>query len=140
MTGGVLPDGADTVLMIEHVEEHMLETGHQVKYLGTDSQAKSSNFSPRGEDVPEGTLVLERGTVLGPKHTALLASGGYAPVSVSTLPRVALFSTGNEVVEPNALPEVHQIRNANAPQTRTQLKELGIEPAYYASYRTTRKP
>lgn len=127
MTGGVLPEGADTVIMVEQSEEH----ANYVNYTGSDPGSHPPNYSPRGEDVPLGTRVVSQGTLLGPQHTALLASVGYASVSVYALPKVGLLSTGNEVVEPGQKPQPHQIRNANAPQTIAQLSRLGITPTYY---------
>ncbi|MFO7729967.1 MAG: molybdopterin molybdotransferase MoeA [Spirochaetia bacterium] len=127
MTGGVLPEGADTVIMVEQSEE----SSNYVRYTGSSPQAHPPNFSPRGEDVPLGRRVLSRGTLLGPQHTALLASVGYASLVVYGLPKVGLLSTGNEVVEPGDIPEPHQIRNANAPQAVAQLSRMGITPSYY---------
>src|SRR6056297_194927 len=117
MTGGVLPEGADIVIMVEQSKEYPKDaTEIYVQYTGSDSGSHPPNFSPRGEDVPLGTRVVTQGTLLGPQHTALLASVGYGSLLVYALPKVGLLSTGNEVVEPGQKPEAHQIRNANAPQ------------------------
>jgi molybdopterin molybdotransferase len=102
-----------------------------VRLTGTDPEHVPSNFSPRGEDIRKGSPVLSRGTILGARHTALMASVGYESVAVRPLPQVGLLSTGDEVVEPGATPAPQQIRNANAPQTIAQLAELGIVPTYY---------
>lgn len=145
MTGGVLPEGADTVVMIEQTEETTLQGESErlepadrgrdeetyVRFTGTDPSTLPSNFSPRGEDVRRKKLLLSRATILSAKHTALIASVGYESVAVHTLPKVGLLSTGDEVVEPGSTPEPQQIRNANAPQTVAQLAELGIVPTYY---------
>ncbi|MDZ7794604.1 MAG: molybdopterin molybdotransferase MoeA [Spirochaetia bacterium] len=132
MTGGVLPEGADTVIMVEQSKEYPKDAAEMyVRYTGSDPGFHPPNFSPRGEDVPLGTRVVTQGTLLGPQHTALLASVGYGSVSVYALPKVGLLSTGNEVVEPGQKPEPHQIRNANAPQAVAQLSRMEIIPTYY---------
>lgn len=127
MTGGVLPEGADTVIMVEQSQED----SEHIRYTGGDPQTHPPNFSPCGEDVPLGAKVVSQSTLLGPQHTALLASVGYGSVLVYALPKVGLLSTGNEVVEPEQKPEAHQIRNANAPQAVAQLSRMGITPTYY---------
>ncbi|MFP4267898.1 MAG: molybdopterin molybdotransferase MoeA [Spirochaetaceae bacterium] len=131
MTGGVLPEGADTVVMVENSREYTEGAQRLVAFEGVDPQSSPANYSPRGEDVPEGTQVLSAGTILQSNHIALLASVGKPCPQAAALPKVGLLSTGNEVVEPGTPPEAHQIRNANASQAAVQLEELKIEPTYY---------
>ncbi len=131
MTGTVLPDGADMVAMVEYSAEHT-DGGTTFVTLEDDRIiGGSSNFSPRGEDVKAGSLVLSAGTVLSSKHIALLASVGYARALVKRLPRVGLLASGNEVIEPEENPDLFQVRNANANQAMAQLGDLGIRPRYY---------
>src|SRR6056297_1106490 len=127
MTGGVLPEGADTVIMVEQSQED----SEHIRYNGSEPGSHPPNYSPRGEDVPLGARVVSQNTLLGPQHTALLASVGYGSVSVYALPKVGLLSTGNEVVEPGQKPEAHQIRNANAPQAVAQRSRMGINHTCY---------
>lgn len=131
MTGGVLPEGADTVVMVEESREYTEGPDRYVVFEGIDGRNTPANYSPQGEDVPEGTTVLSAGTILKPHHIALLASVGKPAVQAAALPQVGLLSTGNEVVEPGTNPKAHQIRNANASQAAAQLEELNIVPAYY---------
>jgi molybdopterin molybdotransferase len=131
MTGGILPEGADMVFMVEDSFSEGPDGGVRVLYKGGEPGTCPQNYSPRGEDTPEGKIVLKMGTVLAPKSVAVLASVGRDVIEVRTLPRVGLVSTGNEVVEPWTAPEPHQIRNANAAQSIAQLASLGIVPTYY---------
>jgi molybdopterin molybdotransferase len=131
MTGGVLPEGAECVVMVEDTESFQESGSTFVRFTGNTGRRVPGNYSERGEDVKKGDLIIPRGTILGTRHLALLASIGMAEVPVAALPRVAVISTGNEVVEPDVFPEAHQIRNANGAQTLAQLKELGIEGNYY---------
>jgi len=128
MTGAVLPSGADTVVMAESTE---IDEDGRMLFKGTEAEKMITNFSSRGEDIQKNTVVLEKGTILHAKHSALLSSIGYSAVPVFTLPRVGIISTGNEVLEVDSHPESHQIRNANAAQIRSQLSGLHIVPSSY---------
>jgi molybdopterin molybdotransferase len=94
LTGAPLPPGADTVVMQEHVHRdgNFLEVPAGIVQGG-------ENVRPRGEDVEAGRVVLERGTFIRPQEMGLLASLGLTHVWVTKCPRVAVLSTGNEVVE-----------------------------------------
>ncbi len=124
MTGASVPAGADTVIMVEHTEQ--LDENN-IRF--TKSHSKS-NICVLGEDVRKGDILLKRGTLLLPHHISVLASVGYNQVTVSDLPRVALISTGNELVEPHNAPNASQIRNSNAYNLSAQLKAMGIEVHY----------
>lgn len=121
MTGASVPKGADTVVMIEHVrvEGTRVEVPRALD-LGT-------NVNPRGKDATAGTQVLEPGCRLGYAEIALLASFGLGEVAVYRRPRVAILATGDELVEVDAQPEPHQIRNSNSWSLAAQVMRAGGE-------------
>jgi molybdopterin molybdotransferase len=106
MTGAPTPAGADTVIPLEHVER----VGPKVR-IGP--AAKGANVRHRGEDVREGSVVLEAGTVLRPQELGLIASLGLPQVLLRRRPRVALLSTGDEVAEPGQPRRTGQIYDSN---------------------------
>src|SRR3989441_6976210 len=107
LTGGVLPAGADTVVMVEDVRL----AGEAVTVPG-DLRA-GSNFHRPGADVKAGELVLSTGTPLGAAELGLAAALGFAEVEVRRRPRVALLSTGDELVEVGKQPGPGQITDSN---------------------------
>lgn len=124
MTGGMMPVGATTVLMVEHTE---ITGKDKIKF----NQPKTSpNFCKKGEDVAVGQVVLSKGTKITPANVAVLASVGKVFPMVAKLPRVGVLSTGNELVEPFEKPQGSQIRNSNSYQLLAQLANIGIEGSY----------
>ncbi|HPD16348.1 MAG TPA: molybdopterin molybdotransferase MoeA [Planctomycetota bacterium] len=124
MTGAPVPKGADTVVRIEDTEPGI--SRDQVRVL--KATEKGQNICLRAEDVRKGDLVLRAGEVVTPLHVPTLAACGAAAVPVVRRPTVAVLSTGNEVVPPEATPREGQIRDANAPYVAARLRLLGIEP------------
>jgi len=106
MTGALMPAGADTVVPQELSER----AGEWIDLRLVDPGA---NVRARGEDVRAGEVVLRAGAVLRPQDLGLVASLGFADVRVHRRPRVALFSTGDEVVEPGRPRDPGQIYDAN---------------------------
>jgi len=106
MTGAPMPRGADTVVPQELSES----AGDWVDLRAVDPGA---NVRSRGEDVQAGAVVLQAGAVLRPQDLGLVASLGFAEVRVHRRPRVALLSTGDEVVEPGQSRRPGQIYDAN---------------------------
>jgi molybdopterin molybdotransferase len=106
MTGAPMPRGADTVVPQELSES----AGGWVELRAVDPGA---NVRSRGEDVRAGAVVLQAGAVLRPQDLGLVASLGFAEVQVHRRPRVALLSTGDEVVEPGHSRRPGQIYDAN---------------------------
>ena len=121
LTGGVLPAGADTVVMIEDVRL----AGEAVTVPG-DLRA-GSNFHRPGADVKAGELVLGAGTQLGAAELGLAAALGFAEVEVRRRPRVALLSTGDELVEVGRKPGPGQITDSNRWALLAALREAGVE-------------
>ncbi|ARS90421.1 gephyrin-like molybdotransferase Glp [Natrarchaeobaculum aegyptiacum] len=93
-TGSALPEGADAVVMIEHVTE--LEATGELEV--EDAVAEGENVAPVGEDVSEGQSLYEAGHRLRPSDLGLLRSAGYARVEVATRPAVGVVPTGEELV------------------------------------------
>ena len=110
MTGAPLPAGADSVVMIEHVqfEESLLrvEAGRSLRV--------GENVVPRGAEARDGSVVLPAGRVLGAAEIAVAASCGLGSVKVFARPRVAIVATGDELVELDEAMEEWQIRNSNS--------------------------
>lgn len=131
MTGAPLPEGADTVIMIEYIKE----IGDN-KVIFTKENTKS-NVCLLGDDVKTGDIVLKKGTLIKAKHIPVLSSVGETKVKVFKQPRVAVVSTGNELVEPHIKPQLSQIRNSNGYQLVAQVKELGLPAAYYGIAKDT---
>jgi molybdopterin molybdotransferase len=124
MTGAMVPEGADYVLMKEHVETTAPNT-----IRSTESTAQS-NICYKAEDLKQGELILGKGTLLKAPHIAILASVGIAHPLVAKQPAIAVFSTGSELVEPSELPQQQQIRNSNSYQLLAQLESMGIPASY----------
>jgi len=120
MTGAPMPSGADTVYPQEVVERR----GGRVSVGPT---TKGANVRMRGEDIQAGAIVIERGTVLRPQELGLITSLGQWQVLVHRRPRVALLSTGDEVVEPGTPRKAGQIYDANRFTLRGSIEQCGGE-------------
>jgi molybdopterin molybdotransferase len=121
MTGAPMPRGADTVVPQELSES----AGDWVELRAVDPGA---NVRSRGEDVRAGAVVLQAGAVLRPQDLGLVASLGFAEVRVHRRPRVALLSTGDEVVEPGQPRRAGQIYDANRFSLGGMVEGAGAEP------------
>jgi molybdopterin molybdotransferase len=121
LTGGVLPAGADTVVMVEDVRL----AGDEVTVPG--DLRPGSNFHRPGADVKAGELVLRAGAQLGAAELGLLAAIGFAGADVFRRPRVALMSTGDELVEVGRKPGPGQITDSNRWALLAALREAGAE-------------
>ena len=121
LTGGVVPDGADCVVMLEDVR---LE-GDQVTV--PDSLRAGANLHKPGADLREGDLLVRGGTQLGPAELGLAAAVGMAELSVHRRPRVALMSTGSELVEVGGTVGRGQIFDSNRWALLAALRDAGAE-------------
>lgn len=123
MTGAVRPEGADAVIPIERVT-----IDGTTARIDEHAVAMPGRFiHARGSDRQAGATVLERGCVIGPAEAAVLASAGRAEVAVAALPRVAVVSTGDELVSvdtPAIAP--YQIRSSNDYAVAASLARAGI--------------
>jgi len=107
MTGGVLPPGANAVVMVEDTEEQ-----DSVVAIST-SPGTGDNVQGAGIDVQRGQAVLAAGRRIGPPEIGMLATVGQTRVMVHPKPRVAVLATGDEVVEPENEPPVGYVRDSN---------------------------
>jgi putative molybdopterin biosynthesis protein len=122
-TGGMLPRGADAVVMIEHTD---LEASDEI--VVNRAVVPGENLSHAGTDIARGETVLRAGQVLGSREIGVLAALGLAEITVWRRPRVAILSTGNEIVAPgNALP-AGAVYDSNAAILSAAIEELGCEP------------
>lgn len=126
MTGAVLSEGADVVIRYEDLE---IISKNESKQAGINlSQVTQwKNVHKKGSDRKKGDLLLESDSELSAADVAILATVGKEKVRVSRIPRVAIISTGDELVEVSQTPESHQIRMSNSLMIETKLNELGIE-------------
>lgn len=124
MTGAPLPAGADAVVMREDADDR----GDSVAIAL--SVRPGENVRRAGEDVAPGDVVVGAGTRLGAGEIGLLAALGHAVVKVRRRPRVAIMSTGDELVGVDVVPRPGQIVNSNAYALAAQVREAGGEPIH----------
>jgi molybdopterin molybdotransferase len=99
MTGARLPEGADAVVPVEWTDGGTANEASTVVAIRRSPRLQHA-VRHRGDDVAEGEVLLPQGTLVGPVQMALLAASGQGEVLARTPPRVAVISTGNELVEP----------------------------------------
>ncbi|NJE85698.1 molybdopterin molybdenumtransferase MoeA [Thermococcus sp. CX2] len=123
-TGAPLPKNADAVIQFEDVDREGDEVIiYKPAYPGL-------GVMKRGTDIPSGKLLLRTGTRLGFKETALLSAIGFSEVRVFRKPRVAVISTGNEVVLPGTELRYGQIYDINGRAIADAVRELGGEAVF----------
>lgn len=121
-TGGMIPEGADAMVMVEHVE-HLAED-----LIGVGKPAApNSNLTNTGDDYKEGDHFFRKGHRIQVKDIGLLASCGKARVHVYRKPRLSILSTGDELVDPSDKPSLCHIRDINAHAIDAFAKAAGAE-------------
>jgi len=123
MTGAILPEGADRIVI---VEESVVE--NSILHL-EGVPPEGANICWKGEDIKEGQLVLEHGTRLSQQHIGIAAMAGRGVLPVFRKPRVAVVTTGTEIIPPTWIPSPGQVRNANLPLITSQLSMSGFPVA-----------
>ncbi len=124
MTGGVTPQGADMIVMVEDAAETAERS------ITATCIDKNVNIARKGEDAAAGETLVEAGVRLSEKHVATLASVGAVALTVWRRPRVAILSTGDEVIPPEQTPQAHQIRNSNGPTLAALCGRAGAEVTF----------
>ena len=122
MTGAAIPSSCDCVIRQEDIKldgENIL-VPYELKH--------HENFCFAGEDVTAGKILVKKDTQLNAKHIAILASQGFAEVEVFRLPKVAIASTGDELLNPDEKLSNGKIYNSNLFYMAARLKEFGFTP------------
>lgn len=122
-TGGMLPEGADSVVMMEYateIDETTLEVNKSV--------APGGNVISKGEDIQQGQSLLSAGLMLRPQEIGLLAALGIESVNVFQKPVVGIISTGDEIVPINKIPGPAQVRDINSYSISSQVVQAGGIP------------
>lgn len=125
-TGGAVPQGADSVVMVEFTEDYGDGTVGIAK-----SVAPGQNMIFRGDDVYPGKVILEKGRVLSSQDIGALAAIGRVRVKVAKKLTVGVISTGDELVPPEETPGPGQVRDVNSPMLEAMLSAFGVEVVNY---------
>ncbi|HME29917.1 MAG TPA: molybdopterin biosynthesis protein [Pseudolabrys sp.] len=131
-TGGVIPRGADAVVMIEQTE--LIEEGHPRVELRR-AVSPGQFVSHAGSDIARGETLLRRGTRIGAREIGMLAACGLDRIEVVRRPRVAVISTGDELVEPGRPLRPAGVYDSNGAIIAAAVAEAGGEPILYGSLR-----
>jgi len=121
-TGNAIPKGADAVVMLEHTKNI------DIKIEVWRPATPGINFTKKGEDIRKGEVALKAGIRLKPHHLGLLAALGGTHVNVVKPPKVAVLSTGNELVELGQVPKLGQVIEVNRLTLSNLCLELGAKP------------
>lgn len=121
-TGGMVPEGADAVVMIEYTET----AGDQV--LVMKPAASGENVVASDEDFRAGEVILRSGCRILPQEAGVLAAAGVMTVTVRRIPRIAVIATGNELVSPMTDPLPGQVRDVNSIVCETFIRQCGCIP------------
>jgi len=125
-TGGMLPEGADSVIMIEYTDKL-----DDTTVLANKPAAPGENVIHAGEDIRIGETVLKAGTMLRPYETGVLSSLGFSEIEVYRKPKVGVISTGDEIVGPEDIPGPGQVRDINTYLLYSSILEDGGEPVNF---------
>ncbi len=128
MTGAPVPAGADAVIMFEHAESAGTKKACKVRLLSSRTLESGENIVAQGAQGHAGDELLPAGTALRSGQIALAAACGYASLEVFLRPRVAILTTGDELIPVGPLPVPGQIRNSNAPMLAAMVADAGGEP------------
>ena len=124
-TGGAVPRGADSVVMIEYTEDYGGEIGI------SKPAAPGQNMIFRGDDVYPGKVILQKGRVLSSQDIGALAAIGRIQVPVVKKLTVGVLSTGDELVPPEVVPGPGQVRDVNGPMLDAMLTAFGVNVVHY---------
>lgn len=123
MTGGVLPVNADVVVPYE-----MISIENEFATLNVETVVSLQNVHLKGLDRKQNELLVEENRLISPAEIGVLATVGVPEVQVAKLPRTAIISTGDELVDVDQTPLPHQIRTSNVHSLTALIEPLGIHP------------
>jgi molybdopterin molybdotransferase len=126
MTGAILPIGIDTIIPYEDVT---IING--IATVNTLTVNKNKNVHKQATDKLKGAVLIKKGQKLGTAEIGILATVGKTKVKVAKLPRVAIVSSGDELVEVDQTPKTHQIRKSNVWALLADLERIGISAEMY---------
>lgn len=126
MTGAMVPDGADAVVMLEMTEPDERD-GKSLVRIKKEIKP-GHNVSPVGQEAAAGDVVVAKGRTIGAGETALLAAFGYGEVDVFSRPRVAIFATGSELLSVREPLQPGKIRNSNTYMLAALVQDAGGIP------------
>ncbi|HEX3937308.1 MAG TPA: gephyrin-like molybdotransferase Glp, partial [Xanthobacteraceae bacterium] len=129
-TGGVIPRGADAVVMIEQTE--LLDDGPAIELKRATAPGQFISYA--GSDIARGETLLRRGTRIGSREIGMLAACGLAAVDVVRRPRVAVLSTGDELVEPGRPLRPAGVYDSNGAIIAAAVSEAGGEPVAFGAF------
>ena len=132
-TGGMVPRGADAIVMVEQTEATDLD--EQPAVTISRMASPGANISSAGSDITRGETVLWAGQVLTARELGVLAALGLAEVTVYRRPRVAIISTGDEIVPPGVPLPTGSIYDSNATILAATVRELGGDPVCLGTVR-----
>jgi putative molybdopterin biosynthesis protein len=132
-TGGVVPRGADAVIMIEYTE--LIETPHGPAIDVRRPIAPGQFVSHAGSDIARGETLLRHGTRIGSREIGMLAACGLATVAAVRRPKVAILSTGDELVQPGDALRPGAVYDSNGAIIAAAVAESGGEPVPFGAFR-----
>jgi molybdenum cofactor synthesis domain-containing protein len=124
-TGGPVPRGADAIVMVEHTQP-VGDSAIEIRRAASPGQY----VSYAGSDIARGETLLRAGTVIGSREIGMLAACGIAKVSVARCPRVAVISTGDELVQPGLPLRPAAIYDTNGAIVTSAIRENGGDPVF----------
>jgi molybdopterin molybdotransferase len=139
MTGAPVPKGADAVVMLEHIEEVGASSARAIRLEPSRNIRKGDNIVARGAQARQGDKLLPAGTLITAAQIALAASCGSTSLDVFMKPRVAILSTGDELVPIGSTPGSSQIRNSSSAMLAAMVSGAGGDPWVLPIARDTTK-
>lgn len=130
-TGGMLPENADAVVMLEYTQVAAATPGAAAEIEVLRAVAEGENVIRVGEDVAAGAVILPRGRLIRPAEIGGLMALGILSLRVAKKVRVAILSSGDEIVPPSQRPLPGQVRDINAYTLGALVRKSGGEPVFY---------
>ena len=126
MTGSMLPKGCDAIIPVEEITIEK-ENGSKYATINAENIVHRQNIHPQGEDRKQGDVLVTANTLLSQAEVAVAVSVGKSTLKVTQKPKIAIVSTGNELVGIDETPEPYQIRRSNSYALAAALSNLGIK-------------